>query len=958
FLTKAGLRRLLTSDEVWSFGRKRSSGEQIQTEQETLQQTAGSKESCDPMRFLAYSHRSQPRHLAERKVKSEDGKPSHQHEPSKADCKPHGYEHEPEKNIQSPLHKGQHHEKVTAPKSGEVYSGERIQYPTEVTWKPLKNVQQFRPGQHNPTSCGITDRAPIVSSLSSDIEEDLPYDYEDSYQKPREERETKLQEALKTYSASDDIDCGQVITDNATLNVENNQRSQTVLLFNNNHEICGQSKKSDSNTAYTRIWQSTKESITDKPLIANLVQALSSDMKRGEESPSCDDSLSETEDKSEPFSLQSEALAWSEEERDGFSEDKTEASTCSLVFAEKFIVLSEPSPYYHQSSNKYNGVGCHDVPHYEREMSTECTLSEILSPVDEVLSYGSAELPPSVKGGAGSGPNSSSLPPPPPAFEVITWTSEEDLPAPPDFVEDVSINSENFPNLPADFSLSRKESRSLGSLEESEGKKYAVIEDGCKTLPPELATGQDEEDECSEYTSSLPVDDSNESEDPLSSFHIGDRVLVCNSRPGILKYKGSTAFAGGFWAGVELDTPNGNHNGTFRGVTYFTCDKNHGVLVRAEDITHLYRDHCSGLNTHVDDDTFSDEDPPNGQDGKSGNRTSDNGQGIHKDSQRCCGCDQSAPKQTSQQEACENDATKDTSNELSSGSRSSEKSPFKVDHKLVCYNEENTHHVEDSDVLIERLTEEIFADALKSVQEARKRHRQIIRSKHESKPIDSGFRKREISSFTTNKPCLMDQWHQVHPKTPPQIQIQPHEHSIVYRLVDATVEMLCGQADEDALNACETPSYLVGDKSQKGYRQVLFQLTSDILHEICANIVETSGPVQKPKVASVTSALQIGHISVTSLKAAVKKEAQKLLNLERTDQQMMEMLQTLCKYWYAKRDQVDYILIQELHGEERQWVDYSADQITVKMRLSEEIFRHLLDDTISVLNHIYISGNK
>lgn len=47
------------------------------------------------------------------------------------------------------------------------------------------------------------------------------------------------------------------------------------------------------------------------------------------------------------------------------------------------------------------------------------------------------------------------------------------------------------------------------------------------------------------------------------------------------------------------------------------------------------------------------------------------------------------------------------------------------------------HLVEESNVLIERLTEEVFEDALKSVQENRKRHRQIIGSKHESKPIDS-----------------------------------------------------------------------------------------------------------------------------------------------------------------------------------------------------------------------------
>ncbi|XP_066511062.1 centrosome-associated protein 350-like [Hoplias malabaricus] len=948
FLTKAGLRRLLTSDEVWSFGRKRTPGEQIQTEQENLQQTTGSKESCDSKRSLTYSHRNQPclQVNNERKVTTEDGKQvSHQREPSKADSNPHGYEHETEKSFQSTLHKGHQHEKVTPPKSSEVYSGEIIQYPAEVAWKSIKNVQHYTSGQHNQTSGEITERAPILSSLSSDIEEDLPYDYEDSYQKPREQRETMLQEALKSVPASDDIECGRAITDNTTLNVENNQLSQTVLLLNNNHEICGESKKSELNTAYTQIWQNTKESSTDKPLITNLIQALSNDPKSCEESPSCDDSFSETEDKSEPFSIQSEALVWSEEERDVFNEEKTEPSSWSLVFAEKFIVVQEPSPYDQQTICKDVEVGSHDIPFHGKDINTECSLSEILSPVDEVLSYGSAELPPSVKG-VGSGPNSNSLALPAPAFEIITWTSEEDLPAPQDFVEDVSINSENFPNLPADLSQSRKETRSLGSgsLLGNEVNDIAVIGDGNKTLPP----GQEEEDEGSEYTSSLPVDENNEIEDPLSSFQIGDRLIVCNSRTGVLKYKGPTAFAKGFWAGVALDTPNGNHNGTFRGVRYFTCEKKHGVLVRAEDVTHLHRDHCSALNEHMDEDTFSDKDPPNGQNGRNDNQPPGNGRMTSKDSHSSSGLDLSAPKQTGQQDPCGNDATKETSNELSSGSQSSEKSPLQVDHELLCYNEENKHHVEDSDVLIERLTEEIFADALKSVQETRKRHKLIIGSKHDSKPIDPGYRKRENSCFTTNKPCLMDQWHQGHPETPSLVWVQPHEHSIVYRVVEATVEVLCGGADERVLEACETPSYLVDDKSQKAYRQVLYHLASDILYEDCANKMQR-------KETSVISTLQSsGQISVSCLKAAVKRKAQKVLNLERTDQQMTEMLQTLCKYWYAKRDRVDYILIQELNNEEGQWVDYSSDQITVKTRLAEEIFRLLLDDTISVLNHIYM----
>ncbi|XP_062874066.1 uncharacterized protein LOC134335465 [Trichomycterus rosablanca] len=804
-------------------------------------------------------------------------------------------ENETKKKVQSSLQKKQPCENVNPSNKSEIHSGEQIQYSAR---KPVKNELHFTPEQHK-----ILDRAPTVSSLSSDIDEELPYDYEDSLDQPEEQTKAKLQ---KEYS-----DCEKSITDNVTFNVQNSRRSEGAL--NNNHEICDESRRTKSYTIKSQAYEADSASVVSGNLKES-VQVVNIDMKRGEESPSCDDSLSEIEDKSEPFSLQSEGLMCSDEERDVLGEEK---SDFSLVYAEKFIVVPRSFPYSYQNEPKVNSGGhSHESP--------ESNLSEILSPVDEVLTYGSAELP-SVKGGGGSGQLSNSLPPPPPAFEIITWTSEANPLAPQDFVEDTSINSENIPPLPVDLCLSKKDFRSLREVEDDTD---AIFEDKRKTVPPVLTTETDQEDDGSEYTSSLPVDESNESHDPLSSFCIGDKVLVCSSRPGVLKYKGHVAFAGGFWAGVALDKPNGNHNGTFRAVKYFTCEKNHGVLVRAEDISHLHKEHCSDLDTGADEDTFSDKDPPSDQNGKYMNKPFENNQGRHEDGP---GHNFSGSNQMFTQELYENDAPKDnTSAGFSRSNIFDPTSPLKVDHKLVhCNGKKND--LADSGAPTERLTGEILADALKN-----------------------DFKKKEPGSFMTHKPCLMDQWQQGYSVTSPQIQIKPHEHSIVYRLVDLTVEMLCGQENKGALDACDAPKYLVDDKGRNTYRKVLFHLASDILHEIC----EMKGIFQKTVDKSVMSVLQTSHISVDMLKAAVRREIQKVLNLERTDQQMTEMLQTLCKYWNAKRDRVDHILIQELYSEEKQWVDYSADQITVKFQLAEEIFTLLLDDTMSVLNLINIAGNK
>ncbi|XP_068447304.1 centrosome-associated protein 350 isoform X2 [Clinocottus analis] len=75
--------------------------------------------------------------------------------------------------------------------------------------------------------------------------------------------------------------------------------------------------------------------------------------------------------------------------------------------------------------------------------------------------------------------------------------------------------------------------------------------------------------------------------DEMPSFNIADRVLVGGVQPGTLRFKGSTSFANGFWAGVELDKSEGSNNGTYDGVVYFECVESHGIFAPPDKITHL-----------------------------------------------------------------------------------------------------------------------------------------------------------------------------------------------------------------------------------------------------------------------------------------------------------------------------------------------------------------------------------
>ncbi|NWX24509.1 CE350 protein, partial [Aegotheles bennettii] len=90
---------------------------------------------------------------------------------------------------------------------------------------------------------------------------------------------------------------------------------------------------------------------------------------------------------------------------------------------------------------------------------------------------------------------------------------------------------------------------------------------------------------------------------PLLSFEIGDRVLVKQTKPGTLKFKGQTCFDSGHWAGIALDEAEGDNAGTYKGVKYFECAQHCGIFVRPDEISHLL-----GANENGSSDTGG-EDP-------------------------------------------------------------------------------------------------------------------------------------------------------------------------------------------------------------------------------------------------------------------------------------------------------------------------------------------------------------
>ncbi|CAF1318098.1 unnamed protein product [Rotaria sp. Silwood1] len=67
--------------------------------------------------------------------------------------------------------------------------------------------------------------------------------------------------------------------------------------------------------------------------------------------------------------------------------------------------------------------------------------------------------------------------------------------------------------------------------------------------------------------------------DTKSSFKVGDRVIINGLKNGTLRYVGAVKFAQGLFCGVELDEPDGKHDGQVNNVRYFQCKTNCGIFV-------------------------------------------------------------------------------------------------------------------------------------------------------------------------------------------------------------------------------------------------------------------------------------------------------------------------------------------------------------------------------------------
>ncbi|CAN9501069.1 unnamed protein product [Ophioblennius macclurei] len=82
-----------------------------------------------------------------------------------------------------------------------------------------------------------------------------------------------------------------------------------------------------------------------------------------------------------------------------------------------------------------------------------------------------------------------------------------------------------------------------------------------------------------------PTKISEEGDEVLGDFAVGEQVWVNGVKPGAVAYLGETQFAPGQWAGVILNEPVGKNDGSVGGVRYFECQPLQGIFTRPSKLS-------------------------------------------------------------------------------------------------------------------------------------------------------------------------------------------------------------------------------------------------------------------------------------------------------------------------------------------------------------------------------------
>ncbi|XP_018424656.1 PREDICTED: centrosome-associated protein 350 [Nanorana parkeri] len=509
--------------------------------------------------------------------------------------------------------------------------------------------------------------------------------------------------------------------------------------------------------------------------------------------------------------------------------------------------------------------------------------------------------------------------------------------------------------------------------------------------------------------------------DPLAMLQLGDRVLVSGVQPGTLRFKGETLFAEGIWAGVELDKSEGNNDGSLGGSRYFVCSPLHGIFappykisqlveeefvspsagkyILSEDTAFVNRDYLDGHLPLIEDFEQKTPEKTPSQSAESSvfelHTTSiqeelqvdiitdtalldkepqdfllEPTEKLHEDNSY-----KRAPEVGTISDSLLQACLKDTvaylqnirnqraqkiqqSNQEFHTVRVSEEIPKQDQHQRLgpfhdTFTEQKVEEFDPSHSILSVLRED--ADWFEE---------DFGLSSHKKQRLE-----RAPSAGTVTEPSMLVPRSEAPlkptlPISPPELTMAvPHSALEAEQLVQSAVDELWGWKRlsldiaeiRNNFTRCENEEQ---SPAHRAYKEMLFDLTLDIFEEICSPDPRGSQPPWKKPVRVTPSYSRRVRDpnNIQEVKSFLTSEVLNLLSLKKEQNHKMDW-QRMMKFGRKKRDRVDHILVQELHEEEAQWVNYDEDELFVKMQLADGIFEALIRDTIQVLQRIQSKKN-
>ncbi|OXB84284.1 UNVERIFIED_CONTAM: hypothetical protein H355_007167 [Colinus virginianus] len=189
-------------------------------------------------------------------------------------------------------------------------------------------------------------------------------------------------------------------------------------------------------------------------------------------------------------------------------------------------------------------------------------------------------------------------------FEASLLSSKEDTQSVKEQSQLTQTNRSRSTSLGSDDEISEYFSDRSLSLSGSVHSDRLLELKSPTELTKDIECRDVEKDQATVQSPPWPFVSVTEETDSLPNFSVGDRVLVSKVQPGTLRFKGVTKFAKGFWAGVELDKPEGYNNGTYDGIKYFDCKEKHGIFAPPHKISHITESTDSHVDATKDEDSF------------------------------------------------------------------------------------------------------------------------------------------------------------------------------------------------------------------------------------------------------------------------------------------------------------------------------------------------------------------